>query len=99
MIVLGFLVAGFAGGWIVRSSVDSSRAAAIAGVSAFYGAVERGRRLVAIEREHLEDLVAEGRARYETARLRAVRLHHAADLRAPAAPAAGGEPSTTTRAA
>jgi hypothetical protein len=43
--------------------------------------------------------VAEGRARYETARLRAVRLHHAADLRAPAAPAAGGEPSTTTRAA
>jgi hypothetical protein len=79
MIVFGFLVAGFAGGWIVRSSVDSSRAAAVAGVSAFYSAVERGRRLLAIEREHLEDLVAEGRARYETARLRAVRANHGAE--------------------
>jgi hypothetical protein len=73
MMVFGLLVAaGFAGGWAVRSSVDSSRAAAVASVSAFYSAVERGRRLLAIEREHLEDLVAEGRARYETARLRAV---------------------------
>jgi len=100
MIVLGFLVAGFAGGWIIRSSVDSSRAAAVAGVSAFYGAVERGRRLLAIEREHLEDLVAEGRARYETARLRAVRSHQpglgAVDI---AAPAAEREANNTTRAA
>jgi hypothetical protein len=78
MIVFGLLVAaGFAGGWAVRSSVDSSRAAAVASVSAFYSAVERGRRLLAIEREHLEDLVAEGRARYETARLRAVHTAHA----------------------
>ena len=81
MIVFGLLVAaGFAGGWAVRSSVDSSRAAAVAGVSAFYGAVERGRRLLAIEREHLEDLVAEGRARYETARLRAVHTGRVEDL-------------------
>jgi hypothetical protein len=73
MIVLGILVAGFAGGWVIRSSVDSSRGIAVSGVSALYGAVERGRRLLAIEREHLEDLVAEGRAKYETARLRAAR--------------------------
>jgi hypothetical protein len=75
MIVFGLLVAaGFAGGWVVRSSVDSSRALAVASVSAFYGAMDRGRRLLAMEREHLEDLVAEGRARYETARLRAVHM-------------------------
>jgi hypothetical protein len=73
MIVLGILVAGFAGGWVIRSSVDSSRGIAVAGVSALFGAVERGRRLLAIEREHLEDLVAEGRTKYETARLRAAR--------------------------
>lgn len=71
MMVLGILVAGFAGGWVIRSSVDSPRGIAVAGVSALYGALERGRRLIAIEREHLEDLVAEGRTRYETARLRA----------------------------
>jgi hypothetical protein len=73
MIVFGILVAGFAGGWVFRSSVDSTRGIAVAGVSAFYGAMERGRRLLAVEREHLEDLVAEGRSKYEMARLRAVR--------------------------
>ena len=72
MIVLGILVAGFAGGWVIRSSVDSTRGIAVTGVSAFFGVLERSRRLLAIEREHLEDLVAEGRAKYETARLRAV---------------------------
>jgi hypothetical protein len=70
MIVLGILAAGFAGGWVIRSSVESSRGIAVAGVSALYGAVERGRRLIAIEREHLEDLVAEGRVKYEMARQR-----------------------------
>jgi hypothetical protein len=74
MIVLGILVAGFAGGWVIRSSVDSTRGLAVAGVSAFYGAMERGRRLLAVEREQIEDLVAEGRSRYEIARLRSVRV-------------------------
>jgi hypothetical protein len=78
MMLFGILVAGFAGGWMVRSSVNSSRTVAVAGVSAFYSAVERGRRVLAIEREHLEDLMAEGRVRYETARLRAVQSHQAA---------------------
>ena len=70
MMLLGILVAGFAGGWVVRSTVDS-RGLAVASVSAMYGALERGRRLLAIEREHLEDLVAEGRAKFEMRRLKA----------------------------
>jgi hypothetical protein len=65
---VGLFLAGFASGWVVRSAVDSSRGLAVAGISALYGTAERLRRLVAIEREHLEDLVAEGRAKYESAR-------------------------------
>jgi hypothetical protein len=70
MMLLGILVAGFAGGWVVRSAADS-RGLAVSGVSAVYGALERGRRILAIEREHLEDLVAEGRAKHQTRRLKA----------------------------
>ena len=63
-------LAGFATGWVVRSTVDSSRGLAVGAISMLYGAADRIKRLVAIEREHLEDLVAEGRARYEAERLR-----------------------------
>jgi hypothetical protein len=70
MMLLGILVAGFAGGWVIRSTVDS-RGLAVGGVSAVYGALERGRRILAIEREHLEDLVAEGRAKHQMRRLKA----------------------------
>ncbi len=67
---LGIFLAGFAGGWVVRSTVDSSRGLAVAGVSTVYGALERLRTVLAIEREHLEDLVAEGRTKHEADRLR-----------------------------
>jgi hypothetical protein len=67
--LLGILVAGFTGGWVVRSTVDA-RGLTVKGISAIYDALERGRRIVAIEREHLEDLMAEGRARYEMRRLK-----------------------------
>jgi hypothetical protein len=67
---VGF-VAGFASGWLARGQVDSSRAAAVALVATYFKAIERVKRIVAIEREHLEDLVAEGRARFETDRARA----------------------------
>jgi hypothetical protein len=66
----GIFLAGFAGGWIVRSTVDSSRGLAVAGVSTVYGALERLRTVLAIEREHLEDLVAEGRTKHEADRLK-----------------------------
>jgi hypothetical protein len=64
MRALGIFVAGFATGWVVRSAVDSSRSLAVSGVSAAFGTVERLRRLLAIEKEHLEDLVAEGKAKH-----------------------------------
>jgi hypothetical protein len=63
-------VAGFASGWAVRSTVDSSRDLAVGLISVAYGAYDRTKRLVAVEREHLEDLVAEGKARYEARRAR-----------------------------
>jgi hypothetical protein len=67
---VGLFMAGFASGWVVRSSVDSSRGVAVGIISAAYGAVERAKRFVAIEREHLEDLWAEGKAQYELKRAR-----------------------------
>ena len=69
---LGF-VAGFAGGWMARGQVDSSRGAVVSIVAVSYTAGARVKRIVAIEREHLEDLVAEGRARFEMDRVRAAR--------------------------
>jgi hypothetical protein len=66
---LGF-VAGFASGWMTRGQVDSSRAAVVAIVATYFKSVERVKRIVAIEREHLEDLVAEGRAKFELDRAR-----------------------------
>jgi hypothetical protein len=70
MIGVGMFVAGFASGWIVRGSVDSSRGMAVAVVATYMKAVERVKRVVAVEREHLSDLVAEGRAKFEVDRAR-----------------------------
>lgn len=66
-------MAGFASGWAVRATVDSSRSLAVSLISAFYGAVDRVNRVVEMERENLEDLVAEGKAKYEMDRARAAR--------------------------
>ena len=55
--------AGFATGWVVRSTVDSSHEAVVRLVALCYDAIERGRRIVALERERVDDLVAEARAR------------------------------------
>jgi len=71
MFGLGFFVAGFASGWITRSAVESSHDLAVGVVAAAYGAYDRTKRLVAVEREHLEDIVAEGKARFEARRARA----------------------------
>ena len=73
MFGMGLFLAGFASGWVVRSAVDSSHDLAVGVVAAAYGAYDRTKRLVAVEREHLEDLVAEGKARYEAKRARATR--------------------------
>ena len=73
---LAAFVLGFAGGWLARSSFDSSRTAAVRGMSAVMSAMDRVKRAVAMEREHLEDLVAEARAHYENKR----RTHVASEV-------------------
>lgn len=55
--------AGFAAGWIARSAVHSSRDAAVTLLAFCIDAIERIRRIVAIERERFEDLIAEARVR------------------------------------
>ena len=67
MFLAGF-VSGFASGWIVRSSVDSTRGAAVRIVSAAIGAVDKAQRIVALEKEYFEDLIAEGRSRFQSKR-------------------------------
>jgi hypothetical protein len=70
---VGYFLAGFASGWAVRTTVDSSRSLAVKVIARFYGAVDRVTRAVGMEREHLEDLLAEARAKYEVDRARAAR--------------------------
>jgi hypothetical protein len=70
---VGYFIAGFASGWAVRSTVDSSRALAVKILSNVYGVVDRAGRAIGMEREHLEDLFAEARAKYEADRARSAR--------------------------
>jgi hypothetical protein len=65
---LGYFAAGFASGWAVRTTVDSSRNLAVRVIAGFYGVVDRASRAAGMEREHLEDLLAEARALYEADR-------------------------------
>jgi hypothetical protein len=51
--------AGFATGWLTRSTIDSSKSAVVQLVAFGVDAVARMKRAMAIERERLEDLVAE----------------------------------------
>ena len=60
-----FYVAGFASGWLVRGTVDSSRGLVVGALAAAYGIADRAKRFGAIEREYFEDLLAEAKARYE----------------------------------
>ena len=76
MFGIGMFLAGFGTGWVARSAVDSSRSAVVATLAAAMGAFERVQRAVAMEREHLEDLVAEARAQHELSKAR--RAAHAA---------------------
>lgn len=62
--------AGVATGWILRSSVDGFRDLTVGGIASAHDVMERMRRFAATEREYFEDLLAEGRARYEVRRAR-----------------------------
>jgi hypothetical protein len=70
---VGYFLAGFTSGWAVRSTVDSSRALAVDVISVFYGLVDRVGRAAGMEREHIEDLLAEARAKFDAERGRAAR--------------------------
>lgn len=61
-------VAGVVTGWALRSAVGSTRGLIVSAVSVALEARDRTMRILAQEREFLEDLVAEGRARYTAAR-------------------------------
>ena len=74
----GIFMAGFASGWAVRTTVDSSRSLAVSAIAALYGLADRVGKIAGMEREHLEDLLAEARAKYESDRARAARRPHAA---------------------
>jgi hypothetical protein len=63
--------AGFGVGWITRSTFNSSKSAAVHIVALGLDTVARLKRMVAIEREELEDIVAE--AHHAVARRRAER--------------------------
>ena len=54
-------VAGFVAGWLTRSSVDPARSATVQIVAFGLDLVARVKRMLAIERERFEDLVAEAR--------------------------------------
>jgi hypothetical protein len=58
-------VAGVLCGWAVRSAVDSPHDLGIKALDAVYKTRARLGRWVAIERERIEDLMAEVRQRYE----------------------------------
>lgn len=66
-VVIAYL-AGVATGWAMRSAFGSLRGLTVSAVQAGFEAAERARRFVAVEREFVEDLVAEARARYEAAK-------------------------------
>jgi hypothetical protein len=65
--LVGFAL-GFVTGWAARSTVESSRAAAIGLASAAMAFAERVKRAVAIEGDYLEDFVAEVRSRVQDSR-------------------------------
>src|SRR5262245_21132099 len=67
---VGIFLAGVATGWVLRSSFDSFRDLTVRSVAAAYDMAERARRFAATEREYLEDLLAEGKARHEAHKAR-----------------------------
>jgi hypothetical protein len=67
---LSIFAAGVVTGWVLRSGFDSFRDVAVRGLSTWYDVNDRARRFVAVEREYVEDLMAEARARFAATRAR-----------------------------
>ncbi len=62
--LVGFAL-GFVAGWAARSTVESSRAAAVSVAGAATDLMQRFKRAMAIEGDYLEDFVAEVRSRVQ----------------------------------
>jgi hypothetical protein len=77
-------VAGFVAGWLTRSTVDPAKSVTVQIVAFGLDVVARMKRMLAIERERFEDLVAE--ARDEAARRRSARAEPLEDIEPEAAP-------------
>lgn len=56
---------GLAMGWMARGTTRASRSVTVSVVASALAIVDRIKRAAAIEKDHLEDLVAEARARAE----------------------------------
>ena len=65
--LIGFAL-GFVAGWAARSTVESSRAAAVGIAGAAADVLERVKRAAAIEGDYLEDFIAEVRSRVRETR-------------------------------
>jgi hypothetical protein len=65
--LIGFAF-GFVAGWAARSTVESSRAAAVGVASTAADVLERLKRAAAIEGDYLEDFIAEVRSRLRETR-------------------------------
>ena len=63
-------ILGFASGWAMRAVFDSWRDAMVTAAAAAHATMDRARRYAGFEREYMEDLVAEGRAKWEAERKR-----------------------------
>jgi uncharacterized membrane protein (Fun14 family) len=66
-LVIGGVV-GFFAGWAVRAVFDSGREVMVSLAASAYGARDAARRVVGFEKEYFEDLIAEGKARWESTR-------------------------------
>jgi len=77
-------VAGFVAGWLTRGTVDPAKSTTVQIVAFGLDVVARVKRMLAIERERFEDLVAE--ARDAATRRRAADVEPVEDLAAETAP-------------
>ena len=68
-IVVAYL-AGVASGWMMRSAFGSLRGLTVSAVSTGMEMADKARRFVAVEKEFMEDLLAEAKARFEADRAR-----------------------------
>lgn len=70
MKVVASCVVGFAIGWGARAVLDSGRDAIVSLTAMAYGLAETARRHAGFEKEYFQDMLAEGKARWEAGRRR-----------------------------